>query len=161
MTSVTKNQPGENEREVKLQNKRTLGIFIGLRIILESVQKEFIIIVLGWLFWWKNKTKTNGFIRLLRQGTKTGSHACFKTNCFNYWLSSLADTILNVILLFSPHDNIDEVSSHLSSRSKTAVSLLMMTTAIFGVFFFFAFVRQVTLHGYCMMIEFSNMMQGE
>lgn len=47
VTSVTKNQPGENEREVKLQNKRSLPIFIGCKIILESGQKEFIIIVLG------------------------------------------------------------------------------------------------------------------
>lgn len=66
VTSVTKNQPGEKEREVKLQNKRSLGIFLGPKIILESVEKEFIIILLGWLFWWKNKTKTHGFIRLLR-----------------------------------------------------------------------------------------------
>lgn len=45
VTSVTKNQPGEKEREVKLQNKRSLGIFLGPKIILESVEKEFIIVL--------------------------------------------------------------------------------------------------------------------
>lgn len=40
VTSVTENQrePGGHEREVKLQNKHSFGIFLGCGIILESVQ---------------------------------------------------------------------------------------------------------------------------
>lgn len=69
VTSVTKYQWGENEWEVKLQNKHSFEIFVGWKLILESAHRQFMIIPcvrFGCFFFWWSKLKI-GHVHVLNR----------------------------------------------------------------------------------------------